>query len=107
MNISGQVVLRDYQTLRQAAASKEANATLEMAAQPVDLVSSQIDNNPATTDTIVASSWDGGFSSAVCTETYREYNQDGRNMLEYTKVNPGSPFTVGSQPETVVHNLPL
>jgi len=238
VNISGQVVLRDYQALRQAASNKEANATLEMAGQPVDLVSSRIDNDPTTTDTIVASSWDCGFSStqarltfterqqdgkqvleftadqprsmfseesdhssalidlasgqilssagtgnflvqdaapvvapkpalqemlyasiresyreiqqhmsagerefsangnqvtvkewaenseagpgyvkveswngdfsaAASTETYREYNQDGRNMLEYTKVNPGSPFMVGSKPETVVHNLPL
>lgn len=231
MKVSGQIVLRDYQALRQAAESKASNAELEMTGTSVDLVSSQIDKDPKTTDTLVASSWDGGFSStqarltfterqqdgkqvlefsadqprsmfgsevdhssalidlasgqvlassgtgnflvgeaaappakpsqqerlyasirenyqdiqkhvaagetefsqgvgditvkearpgyiqveswdggfssAACTETFREYSQDGKAMLEYTKVNPGSPFMVGSKPETTVHNLPL
>ena len=231
MNISGQTVLRDYQALRQAASKQEKSADLEMTGRPVDLVSSRIDNDPVTTDTIVASSWDGGFSStqarltfterqqdgkqvlefaadqprsmfgteqdhssalidlasgqilsssgtgnflvkdaapvapkpsaqelmfasiresykeiqqhiaegenefsagigqvtvkearpgyvqveswdggfssATCTETYREYKDGDRAMLEYTRLNPGSPFMVGSKPETVVHNLPL
>ncbi|MFN8607962.1 MAG: hypothetical protein U0931_10545 [Vulcanimicrobiota bacterium] len=92
MNISGQTVLRDYQALRQAASSQEKTASLEMAGQPVDLVSSQIDNDPATPDTIVASSWDGGFSSTQARLTFNERQQDGKQVLEFTADQPRSLF---------------
>ena len=56
---------------------------------------------------IELTSWDGSMSSGEAKESYREYSQDGKAMLEYTKLTPASPFMVGSQDETIVRNLPL
>lgn len=92
MQISGQTVVRDYQALRQAAGSQEKQAILEMAPRAVELVSSQIDQDPSTTDTIVASSWDGGMSSTQARLTFRELQQDGKQVLEFTAQQPRSLF---------------
>jgi len=92
MQVSGQTVVRDYQALRQAAGSQEKQAVLEMAPSVVELVSSQIDRDPVTTDTIVASSWDGGMSSTQARLTFREIQQDGKQVLEFTAEQPRSLF---------------
>ncbi|MBT9581817.1 hypothetical protein IV102_00615 [bacterium] len=165
MKISGNNILSDYQALRQAASAGQSQAEISLNGMPVDLVSSQIDNDPTTPDNIVVSAWDGSFSSQAAQltfaerqqdgkqvlefsaeqatslvdsekdsskalidmapgyveltswdgcmssgqakETYREYQQDGKNMLEYTKFTPGSPFMVGSQDQTITRNLSL
>lgn len=95
MKIPAQKVLNDYRTLREAAANGEKKAQLESAGRTVDLVSSKIDNDPATDDTIVVRSWNGAFSgpgSAPAIVTFNEVQRDGKQVLEFSAEQPISVF---------------
>lgn len=42
--------------------------------------------------------WDGGMSSPEVTIRYREFEQDGRKMLQYARSTPANPFMVEAAP---------
>lgn len=93
--ISPQELKLAYQSLRQAALDQDKTARLEIAALPVDILSSQLDQDPQTTDTIVARSWDGRMSSTTATLTFRETCQAGKQILEFSADQPRSLFGGG------------
>lgn len=92
MKISGNNILSDYQALRQAASAGQSQADISLNGMPVDLVSSQIDNDPTTPDNIVVSAWDGSFSSQAAQLTFAESQLDGKQVLEFSAEQATSLF---------------
>ena len=93
MQISSQTVLRVYQSLRTAATARQESAEVGMSPELVNIVSSQIDDNPTTTDSLVASAWDGCFSHSAATLTFTERQQDGKQVLEFAADQPKEQFS--------------
>lgn len=94
--VSPQELKLAYQSLRQAALGQENTPRLKVAGLPVDVVSSQIDQDPKTPDTIVATTlWDGGMSSTQATLTFRESRRAGKQILEFSAEQPRSLFGGG------------
>lgn len=77
-------MIQDYQALRQAALSGQSEVEVGLNRLPVEVVGSQLDNDPATTDTLEASAWDGRFSSQPARLSFVETQQDGRQVLEFS-----------------------
>ena len=95
MRIESRTLINDYQALRGAAQEGSKTADISLAGRPADLVSNRIDNDPATLDEIVASSWSGSFSDSGSQLTYREQN----NRLEFSVSHCdfiGAPESVGT-----------
>lgn len=88
MVIPAQSILKDYRALRSAAAEGSKNLDLEGIGRLAVIQNSQIDNDPATTDSItVMCQGNGAFSgpgSAPGRLTFREVQQDGRPVLEFS-----------------------
>jgi hypothetical protein len=85
MHLTSQSVLKDYQALRTAAnrGAQELDRS-EMTGHDLEIASAQIDSDPATQDLIVASSWNGDFSSAAARLSFRELQQEGKQILEFS-----------------------
>jgi len=93
MKIPSQSILSDYRALRGAASEGAPKTFLDGIQQSVKLVDSQIDQDPTTPDHIVVSAWNGAFSgpgSAPAKLTYRETQQDGKQVLEFSASQPVS-----------------
>lgn len=93
MKIPSQSILSDYRALRGAASQGNPETFLEGIQQSVELLDSRIDQDPATPDHIVVSAWNGAFSgpgSAPAKLTYRETQQDGKPILEFSASQPVS-----------------
>jgi hypothetical protein len=84
MKISPQTVVSDYQSLRQAATAGKSEADISINAQPVELMTRNVDNDPATPDTIVVSAWNGDFSAPAATLSFQERLENGKQVLEFT-----------------------
>ena len=89
MTISTNNVLRDYQALRQAASQGRTNAPSEIVGQDLAVISSRIDNDPATVDTIVAGTiFNQGMSYNEAKLTFVERQQEGKSVLEFSARQP-------------------
>lgn len=84
MKISPQTILSDYQALRQAATAGKSEADITINSEPVELMTKNVDNDPATPDTIVVSAWNGDFSSPAATLSFQERQEGGKQVLEFT-----------------------
>jgi hypothetical protein len=88
MKIPSANVIKDYRALRQAASEHKSSITSEMTGRRLGVKSAQIDEDPATTDTIVVvASGNGAFSgpgSAPARLTFTEHLQNGKPVLELT-----------------------
>lgn len=69
MKIDARTAIADYKALR--GGSNE----ISLSATPAEILKSQTDNDPATEDVLVASTWSGSFSDPGGTVTFREQNQ--------------------------------
>ncbi len=93
MKITGPSLIQDYQALRQAALSGQSEVEVGLNMLPVEVLGSQLDNDPATTDTLEASAWDGSFSSQPARLSFVETQQDGRQVLEFSAEQSTSLFS--------------
>ena len=82
MQITPQTVVQNYQSLRQAPGSEVELGFPGTA----DILSRQVDEDPATPDKIVVSAWSGSFSDPGTTLTFTERQQEGRQLLEFEAV---------------------
>lgn len=68
MKIDARTAIADYKALR------AGNTEITLSGAPAEILKSQTDNDPATEDVLVASTWSGSFSDPGGQVTFKEQN---------------------------------
>jgi hypothetical protein len=99
MQVSAKNIIAAYASFKSAALAGEMEADNPLGIQSAEIVESKVDNDPSTKDTLTATSWDGGFSSATDVYNFSEYSNNGKQVLDFNYQQAG--FDAGDESGTV------
>lgn len=83
MRVSPQTLVQTYASFKSAAMNHEVPDNPISYGGDTEIMEAQVDNDPSTKDTLVASFWDGNFSGPTNIMTFSEYQEKDRLVLQY------------------------
>jgi hypothetical protein len=96
MQVSSQKILTAYASFKNAALKGETQADNPLGPMSAEIAEASVDHDPTTKDTLTATHWDGGFSSATDVYSFTEFQKDDALLLKFDYsqqgfgVNPSS-----------------